>query len=185
RPRCPFSFSRWRMQVAGHIDPDDREAELCPAAYDYALPAELIAQEPAAERDGARLLVLERETGVLRHSTIRDLPAFLRAGDLLVFNRTRVRRARLFARSRTGYGVELLLLRDGGDGAWQCLGKPAKRLRAGSELVLPEGVEARVETVLGGGRYTVRFSTAAIDEILERCGEVPLPPYIKRPDGPL
>jgi S-adenosylmethionine:tRNA ribosyltransferase-isomerase len=156
------------------------------ADYDYELPPELIAQTPAAERDGARLLVLERSAGGLRHGAVRELPRWLRAGDLLVFNDARVRPARLHCRSAGGGAVELLLLAESMPRLWSCLGRPAKRLRPGAALALPGGGAAQVREHAGAGRYAIEFD-AAIDvpALLARYGELPLPPYIKRPDGPL
>jgi len=152
--------------------------------FDYDLPPERIAQAPAAERDAARLLVLDRTTGAIRHSVVRDLPTFLRAGDLLVMNDSRVRAARLRGRGVNGGAVELLLVREEGGNVWQCLGKPARRLRPGADLVLGDGAGARVTASCGGGRCVVEFSPSVrVDELLALCGEVPLPPYIRRPGG--
>jgi S-adenosylmethionine:tRNA ribosyltransferase-isomerase len=156
------------------------------ADYDYELPAELIAQVPAAERDAARLLVLERRGGTLRHAAVRDLPRFLTAGDLLVFNDARVRPARLACRTASGAAVELLVLAARAPRLWSCLGRPAKRLRAGAALVLPAGGSALVREAVGAGRYAVEFGAGVdVAALLARHGVLPLPPYIKRPDGPL
>lgn len=154
------------------------------ADFDYPLPTELIAQVPAPQREAARLLVLERASGRLGHRRVADLPAILRRGDLLVFNDTRVRPARLAAQSATGAAVELLFVREQADGRWQCLGKPAKRMRPGAQLKLPEGVKARICTSEGAGFYVVEIIPAgALSELLARHGQVPLPPYIKRSSG--
>jgi S-adenosylmethionine:tRNA ribosyltransferase-isomerase len=155
------------------------------AAFDFDLPPERIAQEPAERREAARLLVLCRADGGRREARVSDLPKLLRAGDLLVFNDTRVRPARLFGRSGSGGAVELLCLREREPGIWDCLGRPARRLRAGAVVSLPGGVEASVVARLDAGRYAVRFP-AGVDAaaLLESHGELPLPPYIKRPDGP-
>jgi S-adenosylmethionine:tRNA ribosyltransferase-isomerase len=156
------------------------------ADFDYHLPPELIAQLPSAERDGARLLVLERASGSLRHALVRDLPEFLRSGDLLVLNDVRVRPARLHCRTASGGAVELLLLAEESAGVWSCLGRPAKRLRAGSTLVLPGGGAAVARGRLASGRWAIAFDAAVdVARLLEQHGELPLPPYIKRPDGPL
>jgi S-adenosylmethionine:tRNA ribosyltransferase-isomerase len=154
------------------------------ADFDYALPPELIAQVPAPERDGARLMVVNRRDVALRHEAVRALPALLRAGDLLVFNDTRVRPARLFGRTSSGGAVELLLIRERPDGAWSCLGRPAKRLRPGSALRMAGGGAATVRETIGPGRYAVAFD-GDVRAWLAEHGELPLPPYIKRPDGPL
>ena len=156
------------------------------AEYDYVLPTERIAQVPAPERDAARLLVVDRHTGDLRHAIVRDLPDLLRAGDVLVLNDTRVRPARLFGRTATGGAVELLLVSEGAAGQWHCLGKPAKRLRVATRLTFSDKVGAEVRAVLGKGRYTVAFADSIdVVRLLAEHGEIPLPPYIKRPDGPL
>lgn len=155
------------------------------AAYDFDLPLDRIAQEPASERDAARLLVLSRAGEALRHGRVKDLPQRLRRGDLLVFNDARVRPARLFGNGPGGGAVELLLAREIEPGLWDCLGRPAKRLRQGVRLRLRGEVEAVVEERRGDGRYALRFAPQVdVAAHLERCGELPLPPYIKRPDGP-
>jgi S-adenosylmethionine:tRNA ribosyltransferase-isomerase len=152
--------------------------------FDYELPAELIAQVPAAERDAARLLVLDRTAGTVHHSFVRGLPGFLRPGDLLVLNDTRVRPARLRGHTPRGASVEFLLIRQEGRLVWQCLGKPARRLRIGAQIIFAEGAQGWVRTASGGGRYVVEFEPSVpIDELLARHGEVPLPPYIRRPNG--
>src|SRR5262245_42458143 len=112
--------------------PVDAAARL--ADFDYDLPAELIAQVPAAERDAARLMVLGRDDGSIRHRSVRELPALLRPGDLLVVNDTRVRPSRLFGRTVSGGAVELLAVAEIEAGVWRCLGRPAKRLGAGAVL---------------------------------------------------
>jgi S-adenosylmethionine:tRNA ribosyltransferase-isomerase len=154
------------------------------AEFDYDLPADLIAQVPAPTRDGARLMVLPGAGEAPRHDVVRNLSAWLRAGDLLVFNDARVRPARLFGRAGGGGAVELLLLAARPDGTWSCLGRPAKRLRPGAAVQLPDGSTARVVERLAPGRYAVAFATD-VRALLARHGELPLPPYIKRPDGPL
>jgi S-adenosylmethionine:tRNA ribosyltransferase-isomerase len=129
--------------------PDERALRL--ADYDFHLPPELIAQTPAAERDAARLLVLDRAVSTLRHTGVRGLPQLLRAGDLLIFNDTRVRAARLHCRTASGGAVELLVVAQRGANVWSCLGRPAKRLRAGSALRVPNGGEAVVSARTDAG----------------------------------
>jgi S-adenosylmethionine:tRNA ribosyltransferase-isomerase len=154
--------------------------------YDYDLPPELIAQTPAMERDAARLLVLERGSGAVAHAVVRDLPRLLRAGDLLVLNDARVRPARLYCRTASGGAVELLVVREREPGVWSCLGRPAKRLRAGTSLILPGGGAAVVRARTDPGRYAIEVGPAVdLPALLAQSGELPLPPYIKRPDGPL
>jgi S-adenosylmethionine:tRNA ribosyltransferase-isomerase len=150
---------------------------------DYALPADRIAQEPAAERTQARLLVLDRTTAVRRHVGITDLPAWLAAGDLLVVNDTRVIPARVQGRRPTGGRLELLLVRAvGDDGEWEALVRGAPR--PGELVHLPDGSGEWIES-LGDGRWRLRLSvTPDVLAWLERVGEVPLPPYIRRPSGP-
>jgi S-adenosylmethionine:tRNA ribosyltransferase-isomerase len=173
------------MEMVASPDGGDSEALLL-SDFDYALPAGLIAQVPLPERDASRLLVLDRGSERTLHSTMRRLPEFLRAGDLLVFNDTRVRRARVFGRVAGGGSVELLLLDEVISGVWRCLGKPAKRLRPGTELRFPEGIRARVQAGPGDGRVDVAFSAPDDPSRLQSShGEIPLPPYIKRPDGVL
>jgi S-adenosylmethionine:tRNA ribosyltransferase-isomerase len=155
-----------------------------PADYEYALPAELIAQTPAPVRDAARLLVLDRASGALRHSTVRALPELLRAGDLLVFNDARVQSARLFCRSAGGAAIELLLVREDVPGVWLALGRPAKRLRDGAAIVLPDGGVAAVRGRRAPGMYAIELPAGTdVAALLARYGELPLPPYIRRPQG--
>lgn len=170
-------------------------------SFDYDLPPELIAQHPTAERDGARLLVLDRASGRSVHSTIQALPAWLRAGDLLVVNRSRVIPARLYARRAGGGSAEVLLLgpvdvsdpdATGGGQRWRALVRPARRLRPGSSLTLvgPSGrepggspVEVRIVRHVDGHAIVELPQAPGMAALLERFGETPLPPYIRRPDG--
>lgn len=153
--------------------------------FDYHLPHGLIAQVPASERDAARLLVLDRMGGPLRHARVRDLPSYLSSGDLLVFNDTRVFPARLRGQTSHGGKVELLLVgREQESAVWRCLGKPARRLRPGSCIGLPEGIRARVREAMGDGRYVVMFEPPVkMESFLAAHGDMPLPPYIRRPEG--
>jgi S-adenosylmethionine:tRNA ribosyltransferase-isomerase len=154
--------------------------------YDYQLPEELIAQHPVAERDTSRLMVLRRAEGRIEHALFRDLPEFLRPNDCVVINETRVIPARLNGvRPGTGGKVELLLVRQDGD-RWETLARPGRRLRPGATVAIEgEDLTATVEEVLPDGRRVVRFDgTADLDEVLQRRGHVPLPPYIRREDVP-
>jgi S-adenosylmethionine:tRNA ribosyltransferase-isomerase len=159
------------------------------AQFDFELPAELIAQEPAARRDRARLMVLERNNSTRSHACVKDLPKYLQPGDLLVVNDTRVIRARLHGRLPTGGRVELLAVRPatasaGARPSWICLAKPAKRLSPGLRIRLDGGAEATVTCVLGNGRCEIEPQTGiSFLDYLEQHGEMPLPPYIRRPDG--
>lgn len=149
------------------------------ADFDYDLPPERIAQTAAEPRDSARLLVLDRAAGTIQHRTFRAIGQFLRPGDLLVANDTRVLRARLRGtRVESGGAVEALLLRDLGGGRWQALVRPGRRLQAGRRVRFGAGadaVEAEVEAVIEQGARILRFP-AGFDP--ERIGETPLPPYI-------
>lgn len=146
----------------------------------YELPEELIAQTPLERRDASRLLVLDKNTGAIEHRHFSDLPEYLRPGDCLVLNDSRVIPARLFGTRPTGGAVEVVLLRDLGGGRWECLTRPGKKMRPGTEAVFGEGLSARVEEVLPDGNRILRFTYDGIFlETLERLGRVPLPPYIK------
>ncbi len=237
------------------------EASLTLADFQFPLPAELIAQTPADERDGARLMVLDRRNGTVIHSRVHALPEHLRSGDLLVVNDTHVIPARVFGRTESGAAVEILLIRPtpttpiagvsanstlahwqptpgnefpgsvdssrlkstvnkamespsgdfstiqlgnslpgnhpvGGSKGysdegrhtieWLCLGKPARRLRVGARLAFGGNVRATVASAGGNGRYRLVFDgqTDVLAWLAEH-GELPLPPYIRRPDGPL
>jgi S-adenosylmethionine:tRNA ribosyltransferase-isomerase len=151
------------------------------ADFDFALPPERIALEPLAARDAARLLVLERETGARTHRGVRDLPALLRAGDLLVLNATRVLPARLRGRKASGGAAEALLLEAGPrPGTWRALVR-ARALRVGTKLRFARGaaaLEAEVAALEGDGGALLCFPPGSDPHAL---GEAPLPPYIRRP----
>jgi S-adenosylmethionine:tRNA ribosyltransferase-isomerase len=146
---------------------------------DYELPEELIAQRPAEPRDASRLMVVDVGRNTIAHHTFRDLPHFLRPGDALVLNETKVLPARVEARKPTGGLVELLFLRDLGpdlDGAWEVLARPSKRLRP--NLVLSAGGEQLwLLKSLGDGHWVV--SGSDLPGLLRRSGRMPLPPYIR------
>ena len=175
------------------IMPDSRDLQL--SAYDYVLPEERIAQAPVEPRHDARLLVVPpvgSSLSELRHKRVWDWQQELQSGDLLVVNDTRVLKARLRVR-RSGGGLgELLVLEPRGDGRWLCLARPAKRMRPGDQLwlealeqdSLPLNVLASDGT--SGGRIVQFppdcFDAQALEHLLDRYGEVPLPPYITRHD---
>ena len=148
--------------------------------FAYDLPKELIAQTPLERRDGSRLMLLSKTTGAVEHRHFYELPDFLREGDCLVLNDSRVLPARLLGQRDTGGAVEVVLLRDLGDGCWECLTRPGKKTRPGTELHFGDGsLTATVEEVLEGGNRRIRFHYEGIFlEILERLGKMPLPPYI-------
>ena len=147
----------------------------------YDLPQELIAQTPLERRDGSRLLTLNRETGETEDHYFYDLPRFLRPGDCLVLNNSRVLPARLIGRRPTGGAVEILLLVDKGGDTWECLVRPGKKLRAGARVSFGEGrLQAEITEVLPDGNRLVHFTYEGIFlEVLEELGRMPLPPYIK------
>ena len=147
----------------------------------YALPEELIAQTPLKDRDTSRLCVLDRQTGKVSHRHFYDILDYLHPGDCLVMNDSRVLPARLLGRRPTGGAVEVLLLRDLGDGFWECLCKPGRKMQVGSEVIFGEGeLTATVSEVRDDGNRVVQFHYQGIFlEVLERLGKMPLPPYIK------
>jgi len=155
--------------VRPEIDLDD---------YDYELPAERIAQRPTAERDGARLLVLDRASGTRTHSHVRELPRWLRPGDELVVNATRVLPARLRGRKDSGGAAEALILgpQPGSAGRYRALIKTTGRLRTGLKLRFGS-LDAELAERLDGGEVVLAF---AADADPYAVGEMPLPPYIRR-----
>ena len=148
----------------------------------YELPQELIAQTPLQQRDSSRLLMLHKENGGLEHRHFFDILDYLRPGDCLVMNNSRVLPARLLGKRLPGGGAaEVLLLQDKGDGVWECLVKPGKKLQQGAQISFGEGIlTATVTDVLENGNRMVQFHYEGIFlEILEQLGKMPLPPYIK------
>lgn len=146
------------------------------------MPPELIAQTPIEQRDASRLLTLNKETGETQHHHFYDLPNFLRPGDCLVLNNSRVLPARLIGKREPGGGAcEVMLLIDRGEKTWECLVRPGKKLRTGTKLSFGEGqLTAEITEVLDNGNRLVRFHYEGIFlEVLERLGKMPLPPYIK------
>lgn len=148
----------------------------------YDLPPELIAQTPLEKRDESRLLCLDKATGEWSHHHFYELPDFLRAGDCLILNNSRVLPARLLGRRLPGGGAcEVLLLQDKGDKVWECLVRPGKHLREGARVSFGDGeLTAKIAEVLPDGNRLVSFDYEGIFlEVLERLGKMPLPPYIK------
>lgn len=147
----------------------------------YELPPELIAQTPLQRRDSSRLMVLHRDGGQVEHKHFYDLTDYLRPGDCLILNNSRVLPARLIGRRETGGVSEVLLLTDKGDNVWECLVRPGKKLRPGARVTFGEGqLEAEILEVLPDGNRLVRFHYEGIFlEVLEELGRMPLPPYIK------
>lgn len=148
--------------------------------FAYELPEELIAQTPLADRAGSRLLHLDRVTGEVTHCAFRDAGQFLRAGDVLVLNNTRVNAWRFIAHRSTGAEIEILALREVEAGVFECLAKPAKRLKVGEAVAVAEGLTA---TLVGAGEEAIRLvrfesETADLHRHMAEVGHVPLPPYI-------
>jgi S-adenosylmethionine:tRNA ribosyltransferase-isomerase len=162
------------------------------ALFDFHLPPERIAQEPAADRESARLLVLDRTSGaIVAHSSVRALPDFLRRGDLLVVNNTRVFPARLLGRrDPSGGAVECLLIRRLDADRWEALMHPGQKLHPGARVVFRRhDLELRAEVLEQHfhGRRTIRLWSDVggdVDGVVDAIGHMPLPPYIHRPDDP-
>ena len=147
----------------------------------YDLPEELIAQTPLEQRDSSRLLSLDRLSGEVHHEHFYNIINHLNPGDCLVMNDSRVLPARLLGHRPTGGAIEVLLLRDLGDGKWECLAKPGRKMQVGQDVIFGNGeLTATVAEVLNDGNRVVQFHYEGIFlEVLERLGKMPLPPYIK------
>jgi S-adenosylmethionine:tRNA ribosyltransferase-isomerase len=149
--------------------------------FDYHLPEELIAQSPADRRDESRMLVVDRSTQNVSDLRFTDVVEFLKSGDLLVVNNTKVFPARLIGQSETGARVEIFLIRQDAAGCWETLARPAKRLHPGKKLSFASNLSAEVVEKMPEGKVRVRFeSEGNFYEILDEIGKTPLPPYIKR-----
>lgn len=150
--------------------------------FDYELPQELIAQHPMEPRDHSRLLVVDKESGALEHRHFYDLPDYLRPGDVLVFNDTRVIPARLHGVKDTGAHVEVFLLTRKDATDWEVLVRPGKKLQVGAKIKFSDELSCEVIEHTDFGGRVVRFAYDGIfEEILDRLGETPLPPYITAP----
>jgi S-adenosylmethionine:tRNA ribosyltransferase-isomerase len=148
---------------------------------DYQLPAGLIAQHPAEQRDASRLMVIERSSGAIHDQRFSDLPRWLKGGDALAINETRVRPARLRVRRPSGGAVELLFVRPVNQDAWLVLARPAKKAPLGGTLETADGALAlEVSEVREGGERCVRVTRGDLAQVLRSQGEIPLPPYIRR-----
>lgn len=149
----------------------------------FDLPKELIAQEPLLQRDASRLLVLDKVSGELMHKTFKDVLYYLKKGDCLILNNTRVIPARLFGvKKDTGSSIEFLLLKRIDIDTWEVMLKPGKRARVGTSFIFGDGeLEAEVLDIIEGGNRIVRFSYEGVFEtVLDRLGNMPLPPYITK-----
>ena len=156
-------------------------AELKKSDFYFDLPEELIAQDPLADRSSSRLLVLDKETGEVEHHIFREIVEYLEPGDCLVLNNTKVIPARLLgAKEDTHAAVEVLLLKRRENDVWETLVKPGKKCKPGTRLVFGDGLlHAEVLETVEEGNRLIRFSYEGIfEEILDRLGEMPLPPYI-------
>ena len=149
--------------------------------YDFELPEQLIAQTPLLDRTASRLLTLNKDSGEINHQTFPDIIDFLNPGDTLILNDTRVLPARLFGtKEDTGAKAEVLLLKNVEGDKWEALVKPGKKLKAGSVIVFGDELKAIIEEEGEMGARTLTFTYDGIfQEILDRLGEMPLPPYIK------
>jgi S-adenosylmethionine:tRNA ribosyltransferase-isomerase len=148
--------------------------------FDYELPENLIAQEPATPREASRMMIVNRAANTFRDDLFEVFPNCLSAGDVVVLNNTRVFPARLLGVSETGSKVEIFLVSKVADRLWEALARPARRLRTGKEVTFGE-LSGTVRDNLGDGRVLVEFTYAGeFQEILDRVGKTPLPPYIKR-----
>ena len=145
----------------------------------YELPQELIAQTPLERRDASRLLCLNRATGEWKHSHFTDIAAYLQEGDTLVLNNSRVLPARLLGCRPSGGAVEVLLLRDRGEGVWECLTRPGRKTQPGQELIFGDLTATDVGSLEDGNKLLQFHYEGIFLEILERLGKMPLPPYIR------
>lgn len=147
----------------------------------YDLPEELIAQDPLLKRSDSRLMVIDRATGEISHRIFSDVPEYIEPGDCLVINETKVIPARLFGtRIGTGASVEVLLLKNKGQNVWETLVRPGKKLRPGARITFGDGaLTGEVLDIVDDGNRLIRFEYEGIwEEVLDRLGEMPLPPYI-------
>lgn len=150
------------------------------STYDYHLPEELIAQTPLVKRDESRMLVFDRKTKTTLHRQFKNIKDFLKKGDVLVLNNTRVLPARLMAKKDTGANIEILLLKRYNLTDWEVVMKPAKRVKIGTVLTLSEELKCELIDILEDGNRVVRFVFDGVfEDILSRIGEMPLPHYIK------
>ena len=153
--------------------------------YDYALPEELIAKHPLRQRTKARLLKLDRKSGIFSHQIFSDLPALLKPGDLLVFNNTKVIPARLLGKRKTGGKVEVLLLEENQMGNWKALVKPGGKIKKGDKIHFKKGSlemdgEVMDDPVPDSGERTLHFSAKNFRSLLSEIGWMPIPPYLGR-----
>ncbi len=152
--------------------------------FDYQLPEELIAQEPLERREESRMLVVNRSENLWQDDEFVSFTNFLKKGDVVVLNNTKVFPARLVGEKETGARVELFLITEIEDNVWETLARPARRLKAGTRVSFGENLSAQVLEKTFAGRAIVRFeSNGRFENVLEEVGQAPLPPYIKRKSG--
>ncbi len=178
-------FTNIHTKADNNNEGGDQEAVLGLRTSDYYfdLPEELIAQDPSTVRDMARLLVMDRKSGSLEHRIFRDIKDYLVPGDTLVLNNTKVIPARLLGtKEGTGAHVEVFLLKRKEADVWETLVKPGKKLRPGARVTFGDGsLKAQILEVVDDGNRLVRFEYQGIfEEVLDRLGEMPLPPYIRK-----
>lgn len=149
--------------------------------FDYQLPDELIAQEPLEKRENSRMLLINRDSQIWQDKHFFDFPDFLRKDDVIVLNNTKVFPARLLGESETGAKVEIFLVKELETGVWETLARPARRLKIGKKVLFGSKLTAEILEKTEEGRCVVRFTADGnFDEILDKIGKTPLPPYIKR-----
>ncbi len=149
--------------------------------YDYYLPEELIAQEPLNPRDSSRLMAISRKTGEITLHIFRDIKNFLKAGDVLVLNDTKVIPARIYGKKETGAKIEVLLLKKIGEKEYETLIKPGKRVKIGTKIYFADDIYGEVLEKKEEGIFVLSFSRDNLDNILAQIGKIPLPPYVKKP----
>ncbi|CAN5303032.1 tRNA preQ1(34) S-adenosylmethionine ribosyltransferase-isomerase QueA [soil metagenome] len=149
--------------------------------FDYDLPEELIAQKPLEKRESSRMLAINRAENSFADDQFSNFPKFLKKGDVVVLNNTKVFPARLFGETETGAKVEIFLVREVENGFWETLARPAKRLKIGRKIIFNENLSAKVFEKSEDGKVFVKFEAHGdFDAILDKIGKTPLPPYIKR-----
>ena len=148
--------------------------------FNYELPEELIAQTPKEKRDESRLMVLDKEAKTIEHKTFKNIIDYIEPGDVLVRNNTKVIPARLYGKKETGANIEFLLLKNIEGDIWECIVRPGNKLHIGTKVIFGDGIlEAKILEVMQGGTRKVEFSYQGIfNEILDKIGLMPLPPYI-------
>ncbi len=150
-------------------------------SYFYNLPEELIAQTPAEPRDSSRLLVYHKSSGEIEHKIFRDIVDYLKPGDVLVVNNTRVLPARLYGKKESGAKIEVLLLKRIDLNTWETLAKPGKRLKVGTEIIFSENLKGVIKSDTDFGGKIIEFEFDGVfEDIISKCGVMPLPPYIHK-----